>query len=521
MWGWVTLGVAVLLVVVLGIGGTVWGLSQVLTRDTTTPPRAEGPPVPADPPAPTPPPVPDAEDEPQALDDLLGQGGLEGLLGEGGLEELLGEGGIEDLEALLGGEGSDLGGMLEGLLGGGGGMGQLMQCIGAPSGGGGGDLPDDPDAAIDVLADQVAAERGLSSTRAIDPVLLEPAALRDRVEQLTLEDYPADVADIDARLLAAYGAIDGDVDLRQLQVDLLGEQVAGFYDPETGELVSVSTDGLDPTTTVTLAHEIDHALTDQALGMPDLDGFEGRVDEGLASLALIEGDATLVMQRWAMQHLSLSEQLGMTMGSMGQARGLAATPWMLQQQLLFPYTEGLELVCDQFADGGWAAVDAMYDDPPTTTAQVLWPDRYRAGEGAVDVPDPAVPSGFQEVRRDQLGAAELLWLFEAPGDDQSVALSDPEGRAQAWAGGEVAVATRGQDTAVTVTLAEHDDAPLALCDSMTSWYGAAFPDARQAMDGDVTTFTGDGQAAAIRCDGSTVRLGIAPDATTAAAAIAR
>lgn len=391
---------------------------------------------------------------------------------------------------------------------------QLGACIGMPTGTSE-PVPGDPDAAIEVIAEQVADERRLDFTEPIDPVLLSPDDLRARVQELAAEDYPAEVADVDARLLSGLGAIPAGTDLQALQLDLLGEQVAGFYDPDTGELTAVAEDGLDPTTRMTLAHEVDHALTDQALGLPDLDGFTGRSDEALATLAVIEGDASLLMQRWAAQQLSLAEQLAAAASSLGPAGQLQSTPWVLQQQLVFPYTAGLEFACQHFADGGWDRVDRLYRDGPTTSAQVLWPERYAVGESAVDVDDPALPADWQEVRRDQLGAADLLWLFQAPGDDRSAALSDPEERARAWAGGEVAVGTRDDDTAISITLAEHADATVPLCDSVTEWYGRAFPEATSTADGAVTTWTGPQQSAVIACDGDRVRLGIAPDPGTA------
>lgn len=423
--------------------------------------------------------------------------------------------GSEDEDGVEAGGGLD--GMLEDLMGG---MNPatLAACMGSPSG----DAespPDDVQAAIDQLADQVAAERQLALTDPIDPVLLTPDEMRDRIVELTRRDYPAEAADVDARLLASLGAIPRDTDLRELQLDLLGGQVAGFYDPETGELTAIAAEGgLDPVTRMTLVHEIDHALTDQAIGLPDLDGFDGRADAGLAALAVVEGDASLLMQRWAMQQLSLMDQLGAATDSLGPADQLQSAPWILQQQLVFPYTAGLEFACERFLDGGWAAIDALYADPPTTSAQVMWPDRFAAGEGAVDVDDPTLPDGWDEVRRDQLGAADLLWLFQAPGDDRAEALPDAEERARAWAGGEVAVGTRGDASVVTATLAEHADATVPLCDSITDWYAAAFPDATAAPAGDATTFTGSDQAAAVDCDADRVRLGIAPDADTARAA---
>ncbi len=480
------MALAVLLVVAIPVGLAVVLFADDSQRDVAdgvAPEAATRPDEPSDPiPSPTSGPTTDGEaQDDDAQDDDAG--GIDGLL-----EDLLG--GMDPTA--------------------------LAACMGTPSGVSE-PAPDDVQAAIDQIVDQVVAERGLELSEPIDPTLLTPDELRARIVELTERDYPPEAAALDARLLVSLGAIPRGTDLQELQLDLLGGQVAGFYDPDTGELTAIAADGLDPTTRITLAHEIDHALADQAIGLPDLDGFEGRSDEGLATLAVIEGDASLLMQRWAMQHLSLLDQLGAAAASLGPADQLRATPWVLQQQLVFPYTTGLEFACTQFLDGGWGAIDALYADPPTTTAQVLWPERFTAGEATVDVTDPVLPDGWDEVRRDQLGAADLLWLFQAPGDDRAAALSDAETRAQAWAGGELAVGTRGDDTVVGISLAQHPEATLALCDSVTSWYAAAFPGAEQAaLPTGATTFSSGEQSAVIACDATEVHVGIGPDDETAA-----
>lgn len=417
-----------------------------------------------------------------------------------------------------GGEGDEGGGLLDSLLGGD--VQQLAQCM-APSGASDTEpLPEDVGTAIDVIAEQVAADRELAFTSPVEPELLEPSAMRARVEEMTREDYDDRTATTDARLLAALGVLDADVDLQALTLELLGEQVAGFYDPDTGELTAIASDGLDPVAQITLAHELDHALTDQAIGLPDLDGPAGRGDERSAALAVVEGDASLLMQRWAARHLGLGELLSLGTGAVAPTDSLDAAPWLLQQDLVFPYTAGLAFVCEQFVDGGWGAVDALYEDLPRTTAQVLWPERYERGEVAVDVDAPHLPSDdWEPLREDQLGATDLLWLLQAPGDDRGQALDRPEERARAWAGGRLAVTGRDGDTAVGLVLAEHRDAPEPLCESVRTWYERSSDDDRMVTEGARTTWTGPDQSAVLQCPQDRVRLGIGPDVSTAAAVV--
>jgi outer membrane murein-binding lipoprotein Lpp len=455
---------------------------------------------------------------------------LRGLLGDdvGALADLLGElfgGELGDLGDLFGGDLGDLfgdlgdlGGLLEGASGIPG-----AACLQPAAGDGlfGGlfdrrqPVPDDPDELVEVIAAQVAEMRELDWQEEAEVDFLDDQAIRERLDELTAANADPDEVAIDQRLLVALGAIPPGTDLLELQRELLGAAVAGFYVSETGELVvRVPGDGtIRPMDRVTLAHELEHALADQTLGLPDLDAIDDR-DARLGALAVVEGDATLLMHLWALEHLSVSEQLGLGLGEDVRAaqEQLAETPHFVRRQLLFPYTEGLDLVCALYLEGGWAAVDAAYHDLPTTSAEVVHPDR--AGRAPAATATLHGPAGYAEARTDSFGLAPLTWLFEAPGGDPGRGLSAPAARAASWAGGEVTVWTAGNATAVGLALVDGGGGP-PLCGSVTDWYDAAFPDADRRRAEGATVFASRDATAVVVCDDADVLFATAPDLTTA------
>lgn len=485
---------------------------------------------------------------PTGRDDLLG-GGLEDLFG-GELGDALGELLGESLAELFGGEPGGPGGGLEDLFGPGGGLEDLFDgglgqiddllgggdllggsdpqalaaCVGAGDIGGlfgsGEDLTGSLGEQIAQIARSVEELRELRFTTEVIPTLLSPADFAERVAATVRAEYPAADADIDGRYLAALGAIPAGTDLLELQAELLAGQVAGFYDPDTGELV-VPDDGdgvLDASERLILAHELDHALTDQALGLPAID-VPTDWDGNLARSALAEGDATLLMQRYAATQLSVLDQLGQMLDPdvVASQQQLDATPPYLRRELMFPYTDGLGYVCDAYLAGEWRAVDADYATPPASTAEILFPER--ADLRPRDAGDLRGPGGaWTVVRTDTIGVAQLLWLFEAPGGDESAGLPDAREAVRAWDGGEVLVATRGDDTAVGLALVD-GSASGALCRAVDTWYGASFDDDVRSATGGTVTFDGGRQAAVLECRGDEVRLGIGPDPATAAALI--
>lgn len=420
--------------------------------------------------------------------------------GETGLEDLLGQL-LEDLFGpgfgTPGGDGNPFGDL------------QLLQCL-APGGFTGAveEVEGTASEQIDEIGDLVADDRELTFAAGEPaPTFLDTEATADRVIDLNDDDYPQTEADLDERLLELLGAIPPATSLRDVYFELLEAEVAGFYVPSTGELVVRSDDPgepLDPIEQVTLAHELEHALADQNHELLDADLESDGGDAALAALSVIEGDANLTGQRFALAHLSLQDQLDMSVSpdvTSSQAR-LDAAPHYIARQLLFPYQEGMSFVCSRFLDGGWDSVDQLYANPPASTAEILTPDRY--GEQPVDPPDPGTPAPpWSVAHRDTFGAADLLFLFEAPGDNEERALDNPLAAANVWAGGEYVLHINGAESAVGISLTAVAGEEETLCRAVEDF-----------------VFGAELREAVVRCDGSNIRLGVAPDAATAEALVA-
>jgi hypothetical protein len=260
--------------------------------------------------------------------------------------------------------------------------------------------PDDPDVSGDVvtrlrgeIADLVDATeelRGLTFIDEPDVTILGSDAFAARVRADLEEELDAEGLGIDSRVFRLLGILDPGVDLQQLYLDLYTEQVAGFYDGETGELVvGGDHEDLSVADRTTVVHELVHALGDQHFDFSDqLDSLveEERFDESSALQALVEGDATY-FQYVYIQDLPLTDQLQMAMEAMDiDTSVLATAPDWVVSSLLFPYDAGESFVEQLVAGGGIAAVDAAYAAPPTTTENILHPDRYLAGETIRPVP---------------------------------------------------------------------------------------------------------------------------------------
>jgi hypothetical protein len=271
------------------------------------------------------------------------------------------------------------------------------------------------------IEDQVVAERGLPAKERLVPTILSEAEVKARIEAQFRKDNPPDEIAVAEETLKALGLLPAGASLGDLYVDMLGSQVAGFYDPKTKELVVVSKSGaIGATEKTTFAHEFTHALQDQSFGLEGIDvDAIGQGDRSLGRLALVEGDATLLMTRWLSQHLTAAE-IGELLQVDPEAQAqLQKLPAILRETLLFPYQQGLIFVNGIAAGGGWEAVDRVYARLPDSTEQILHPKRYEAGEKPVEVPldadalATAMGPGWTGTPEDTLGEFQLsVWLTE-------------------------------------------------------------------------------------------------------------
>ncbi len=254
---------------------------------------------------------------------------------------------------------------------------------------------------------------------------------------------PAEVAR-DTEALRILGVIPDGLDLATFYVSLLGEQVQGFYDSETKEMVIQATEGgLSEYEKMVIVHELVHALTDQHFDFgPVTDELYDaeEFDAAMAMRSLVEGDATLAESLYV-QTLS-QEQLLEIVATFGEVDSTVfdEAPYYIAESLIAPYVDGLAFVSAQFELAGWSGVDLAYEQVPTTTEQILHPEAYLDGEGAIEVALVGEPPEGYEVGeestwgqsglRDLLGAEllpfELVQAAEGWGGDRYRILWDGE-----------------------------------------------------------------------------------------------
>lgn len=297
------------------------------------------------------------------------------------------------------------------------------------------------------IESQVRALRGLPAPGLAPPRVITRAQLAADLRARFDHDYPPARRAADNVMFRALGLLTASQDIGELQLRLLSGQVIGFYDNETKRMTLVSDSGIGPEVKVTYAHEYTHALQDQAFRLASLHlDAAGEDDRDLARLSLVEGDATVVMFQWALDHLTQQELVALGQAAQPDLTGIPG--WMIQE-LQFPYTAGQQFVNRLQAAGGPTAVDAVFRAPPASTEQILHPDKFQSREAPVKVPAPALAAalgtGLPAMPADTLGEAMIGYWLQALG----VAESAAQQAAAGW-GGDRLVAASGPGGSVAI-----------------------------------------------------------------------
>jgi len=269
------------------------------------------------------------------------------------------------------------------------------------------------------LYDQLAERRGIASPGPPPPVVVRSRADNRRfIEQEINRRYSQDQLEAERKSMVAWGVLPADYDLQRLFLDLLEEQVSAYYDP-LGKVMVVGDWLPRAEQRAALVHELVHALQDREL---PIDAFispePGHGDRLLTRQALVEGEAVALtfdlMLKAQATDISRLPDLTMTQGLITTSAGgpvIDKAPKFVRDLLLFPYVEGLGFIYQFRKRQPWAAMSAIYSDPPRSTTQILHPEKYfdrREDPVAVAIPDLSrLLPGSQLVSDDDLGEFSL------------------------------------------------------------------------------------------------------------------
>jgi hypothetical protein len=245
---------------------------------------------------------------------------------------------------------------------------------------------------------RVEMARGLESKKAVPGVLMDRPGLIARVKDHVSRELPPEAIRDEGLALQLFGFIPTRFDYEAAEYALLQDQLAGYYEPADGTMYMASDLG-DEEAEATLAHELVHALQDQRWNLEERSKYRpGDGDHSEVVSALAEGDATSAMFDVMIARAApgtgktavdlpddvFAEQIR---AGMNDGPG-AKAPHVMRTSLAAPYIYGTLFVHALRRRGGWDAVNRAWDDPPTTTEQILHADKWLTHEAAMPVTAP-------------------------------------------------------------------------------------------------------------------------------------
>jgi hypothetical protein len=199
-----------------------------------------------------------------------------------------------------------------------------------------------------------------------------------------------------------FGLLPRTFDLHAFLIKLLTEQVAGYYDEKTRTMNLLDWNEPEMQRPV-MAHELTHALQDQSFnlekmskhdeeiekrGLDDLDGLIRNDEESTCRSSVLEGQAMIVLLDYVLAPQGGSVEktpqvVDLMQASMDKSRGspvFDSAPLLLQEELAFPYRQGMKFIKDLLVAGGkQLAFTGVLGRMPQTSREIMEPKEYLAG----------------------------------------------------------------------------------------------------------------------------------------------
>ncbi|GAB4511845.1 MAG: DUF4157 domain-containing protein [Anaerolineae bacterium] len=248
---------------------------------------------------------------------------------------------------------------------------------------------------IESIESQVEAIRGLSQLTPVIRRFPTVEEARAFIAELYERELTDEIVFEVEQFYRAFEFIPADFDYFDFFIELQQSQVAGFYYFDTQEMNTLLLSGqplgdsLPAFEQITYAHEYTHALQDQHFDADTLLNSIEDTDAAMAGLALVEGDATYVMQLYTADLIErrpgvVFQILGLSLSGTGEMP--ENTPPVIEAELLMPYLSGLNFVTALVNEGGYALVNEAFTSRlPQSTEHILHPQTYLSGDNPVEV----------------------------------------------------------------------------------------------------------------------------------------
>ena len=323
------------------------------------------------------------------------------------------------------------------------------------------------------VSDSLVRVRGLQFKKTIPYSMKSKTFLRKFIMKALKEELPGEKFKAFDITLKKFGFLPENFDTWNFIINLYTSEVAGLYDYRTKQLMLMKEQTNIPGMAqqeamlrqygisvgdILLIHEMQHGLQDQYFDLAKMlkrAKVKKSDDCENAVLAVIEGDATMVMMLYMMdsigknygmdltQFMDLSQMKDMMadMPMQGGGNALQNAPLYFKRTMLFPYLDGMVFVDNLKKRGGWTMVNNAFKNPPRSTEQILHAQRYHLKDEPVMLQWTKLPKtlgGWKMITQNTCGELIVKILFE-----KFMPEADYKSIAKGWGGDRYRIYKKG------------------------------------------------------------------------------
>ena len=289
----------------------------------------------------------------------------------------------------------------------------------------------DQEKGIEILKKKVVNVGKLPFKQDVPVRYLDKNRLKNYIAALWDAEYPPALSEKESEWLRLMGFVEAaaekkEIDVRKTRKRLIVENAGGLYNEKSKELLALARyREVDYINAMILVHELRHAIQDQNFNLSAL--LDSRPpsdfdDRRLAILAALEGDATFLMVQCSGLDAGIltstpSADALMSFLPIARPSLLYREPAVIKHQLTMPYIHGLRFVSAVFNKKKWKGVNRIFLLPPTSSEQILHPEKYLKRENPVEVVIRYKPEGYRPVHSGVIGEYYLNILLESKGEE--------------------------------------------------------------------------------------------------------
>ena len=304
-------------------------------------------------------------------------------------------------------------------------------------------FPADLQGRMHEIRDATADLRGLPINEEVEEGKLSRDALRSYWDEVGRSVSDEDIRKIEelTNIFRLLHMIDDERNYLELFLSFQSEAVIGFYLPDEGTLVLVEPgEQFGLRDELTLPHEYVHTLQDAWWNDPALEELQEQdeTEYGTTISCVFEGDASLTSILYMSKVHGATWLEEMRAEAEPEEKSEEGIPPAFQRYFGFDYNECVLFVLAVFVDRGWAGIDALYEKLPSTTEQILHPEKYFASETSTDLPATDLAgrmgSGWERVELGRFGEFDVFNYLLTIGGEEESARKAAAGWGAGWIG---------------------------------------------------------------------------------------